>query len=153
MAQEKRRRAAAIILIDGKIVSMYREFGGRQYYTFPGGGMEKDEDEKDCVVREVQEEFGMTVKPIRKLYTYEDEKSLEYYYLCRWVSGEFGSGTGEEFQPDRNRGIYRPTLIKVSDIPNLTLYPEEVAKTLTADFLKFGDKFDAKQKKIFGHRI
>ncbi len=149
----KRERAAAIIIVDGKIVTMYREFQDRKYYTFPGGGMNEGEDERECVVREVFEEFGMTVQPERKLYDYEDEKSVEHYYLCKWISGEFGSGKGEEFQPDRNRGIYKPTFIKILDIPRLTLYPEMVAKTFFEDYKKFGKDFPKEVKKIIGHRI
>ena len=87
----KRIRARAIIVVDGKIVSMYRERADRVFYTFPGGGMEGDETEVDCVKREVWEEFGLVVNPIKKLYTYENQNSIEHFYLAEWVSGEFGS--------------------------------------------------------------
>lgn len=38
--EEKRVRARAIIIHEGKIVSMYRERQDRIFYTFTGGGME-----------------------------------------------------------------------------------------------------------------
>lgn len=153
MANQKRSRAAAIVLQDGKIVSMYREFNGRKYNTFPGGGMEEGEKEEECVKREVFEEFGIQVEIVKKLYDYEDEKSIEHFYLCKWVAGEFGTGKGEEFQPGRNRGIYKPMFINVLDIPNLTLFPDSVAKTFYEDYKKFGERLDGKVKKIVGHRI
>ena len=42
---EKRIRARAIIIHEGKIVSKYRERENMIFYTFPGGGMEGDETE------------------------------------------------------------------------------------------------------------
>ena len=82
----KRKRARAIVVNDSKLVSMYREFDDRSFYVFPGGGMEGNESEEECVIREVYEEFGITVKPIKKVYVYETEKSIEYFYLCEFVS-------------------------------------------------------------------
>ena len=119
---EKRKRARAIIFFENKIVSMYREFDGRKFYTFPGGGMEEDETEEQCVVREVLEEFGLKVEPIKKVYVYESERSIEHFFLCKQISGKFGTGKGEEFQENRNRGIYRPCLIEISEIPPLPLH-------------------------------
>lgn len=135
----KRVRARAIIIYNNQIVSMYRDAYGRIFYTFPGGGMEQNETEEQCVVREVLEEFGLTVEPIKKLYVYENDKSLEHFYLCRWVSGEFGTGTGEEFEADRNKGIYKPMFINISDIPNLPLMPPEVATEFYNDYINYGE--------------
>lgn len=135
----KRIRCRAIIIIDGKIVSMYRERDGRVYYTFPGGGMEGTETEVECVKREVIEEFGMVVEPIKKVYTYENNISVEHFYLAKHVSGEFGSGVGEEYQPDRNNGVYEPRLIEILNLPNLPLMPPEVAETFYEDYMKNGE--------------
>ena len=113
--EEKRKRARAIILVDESIVVMYREMEDRIFYAFPGGGVEGNESLEECVVREVKEEFGINVQPIKKLYEYEREYDHEYFYLCEWVSGEFGTGQGEEFQEGHTGGIYRPTFMKISD--------------------------------------
>lgn len=148
MSEEKRKRVRGIVFLDGKIVSMYREFQGRCFYTFPGGGMEEGETEEECVKREVFEEFGMIVKSIKKVYVYENERSLEFFYTCEWVSGEFGSGVGEEFQPNRDRGIYRPTLLEIEDIPNLPLMPPEVAKAFVEDFKLSGKNLRDDVKRV-----
>lgn len=134
----KRKRARAIIFFEDKIVSMYREFEGRIFYTFPGGGMEGNETEEECVKREVLEEFGMNVNPIKKVYVYENDISVEHFYVCEWISGEFGTGVGEEFQADRGRGVYKPTLIDISNIPSLPLMPPEVASAFFEDYIKNG---------------
>lgn len=143
-----RKRARGIVFIDGKMVSMYREFQGRIFYTIPGGGMEEGETEEECVKREVFEEFGIVVKPIKKVYIYQNEKSDEHFYLCDYVSGEFGSGQGEEFQPNRNRGIYIPSLLSVEDIPNLPLMPPEIAKAIVEDYKLNGQSLSDFVKKV-----
>ena len=147
---DKRISCRAIIINNGKMVSMYREKGDRVYYTFPGGGKNEDESLEGCVVREVIEEFGMTVEPIKLVYTYEDEKSIQYFYLCKWISGEFGSGVGEEFQPDRNKGIYIPMMLDLNKLSELPLMPLNVRNTLIEDLKNFGSNLADTTKKIEG---
>ena len=52
----------------------------------PGGGMENDEDEKLCCVREVEEETGFVVEPSDYVLQideyYEDTKFINRYFLC-----------------------------------------------------------------------
>ena len=139
MDNTKRERARAIIMRDGKLVAMYREKADRIFYTFPGGGMEGGETEESCVIREAFEEFGLTVKPIKKVYYYENEISIEHFYICEWISGEVGDGAGEEYQADRNKGVYVQSLIDISDIPNLPLMPPEVADAFYADYTANGE--------------
>ena len=139
MEISKKKRARAIIIKDNKLVSMYREFDDRVFYVFPGGGMEDDESEEECIVREVYEEFGINVKPLKKVYVYETEKSIEYFYLCEWISGKFGTGTGEEFDVNSNKeGVYIPKLIEITGIPNIPLMPPEVAGSFYEDYMRNG---------------
>ena len=139
MELQKKKRARAIIIKDTTLVVMYREFDDRVFYVFPGGGMEGNETEEECVIREVYEEFGITIKPIKKAYVYENEKSIEYFYLCDWINGEFGTGVGEEFDVNSNKeGVYIPKLIEIDDIPNLPLMPKEVASSFYDDYITNG---------------
>lgn len=135
---EKRKRARAIIFCEDKIFSMYREREGKIFYTFPGGGMEGNETEEECVKREVLEEFGVVVKPIKKVYISESQINISSFFVCEWVSGEFGTGKGEEFQPGNSNGVYIPKLIKIADIPNLPLKPSEVAMAFYDDYERNG---------------
>lgn len=134
----KRISCRAIVIDQNKLVTMYREKEDRVYYTFPGGGRDEGESNEDCVVREALEEFGITVKPIKHVYTYENEKTIQYFYTCEWVDGALGTGEGEEFAPDRNRGIYVPTLMPVENIAKSPLMPPEVANALVEDLAKYG---------------
>lgn len=145
---EKRESCRAIIFKDEKMVAMYREKNGRTYYTFPGGGMDEGETINECVKREVIEEFGIVVKPIKEVYTYEDEKTYQHFILCDWISGELGTGEGEEFQGDASRGVYEPMLIDIENIPNLPLMPPEAAMQVVDDYKYYGKNLDSEVKSL-----
>ena len=150
MTNEKRIRTRAIIIYEDKLLSMYRERDGRIFYTFPGGGMEENETVEECVVREVFEEFGIKIKPINMVYTYETKYSIEHFYVAEWVSGEFGTGNGEEFKEDITKGVYIPKMINIDDIPNLPLMPPEVASSFYEDYSKNGKVLRNNVKFIIG---
>lgn len=58
----RRPSARAVILKpDNKIALVYSNT--HKYYKFPGGGIHKDEDKTEALIREVKEESGMVVKP------------------------------------------------------------------------------------------
>ena len=59
----------AIILNDKKEILLEKiqrddKFGNATYYETPGGGVNKDEDLKQAVIREVKEECGLVVDVI-----------------------------------------------------------------------------------------
>jgi len=152
MNNGKRVSGRAIIINDGKMVSMYRERQDRIYYTFPGGGKEENETIEECVKREVLEEFGITVKPIKHVYTYESQNSIEYFYLAEWVSGEFGTGEGEEFQENQTNGVYVPKLIEILNIKSLPLMPPEIATIFYEDYKKNGKFLRNDVKYVLGEK-
>ncbi len=129
-----RESSRAIIIKDNSLVVMYREKEGRKYYTFPGGGLEENETPEECVTREVLEEFGIEVKPVKKVYEYKDSKTLQHYYLCEWISGELGSGVGEEYEADRNKGVYLPTLLPINSLLDFAVVPPEVSVQFFVDY-------------------
>ena len=150
MTNEKRIRTRAIIIYEDKLLSMYRERDGRIFYTFPGGGMEENETVEECVVREVFEEFGIKIKPVSKVYTYETKNSIEHFYVAEWISGDFGTGDGEEFKGDITKGVYIPKMIEISEIPNLPLMPPDVATSFYEDYLRNGKTLRNNVKHIAG---
>ena len=100
----ERIRVAGIIKINGGYAFMHRKNvikrkDFREYYTFPGGGLEENETLEEGVIREIKEEFGIKVKVIKKLYEMYSEKfsQREYFFLCEYESGVFGTGNGPEF--------------------------------------------------------
>ncbi len=56
-----RPSARAIIMRDGKLALIHN--GKRDYYMFPGGGIEEGETKEEALIREVREESGLVVIP------------------------------------------------------------------------------------------
>ncbi len=109
-----------------------------EYYVFPGGGLEGDEALEEGVRREVLEEFGIEVEVKEKLYFRQIGDELdEYLFLCKYVSGNLGTGTGPEFSGDpkyADRGLYIPTIVPKEEIRNIRLLPEEFKEKMLKDF-------------------
>lgn len=79
-------RVCAIILSDGKILTVYHS-APSPYYSLPGGRVTMDETAEQAVVREVQEELGVTPKISRPLWLDQaffakDTDGLHYHELC-----------------------------------------------------------------------
>ncbi len=103
-----RPSARGIIIKDGKAAMIHSL--KYDYYKFPGGGIEKTEDKKTALIREVQEETGLTVIPETiKAYgmvhriqkgDYEDVFIQDnYYYLCD-VKDEITAQKLDDYEKD-----------------------------------------------------
>lgn len=146
----ERIRVAGIIKINGGFALMHRKNVKKrkdiqEYYTFPGGGLENGETLEEGVIREIKEEFGITVKVVKKLYEMESEKfnQKEYFFLCEYVEGKFGTGDGPEFSHNpkyADSGDYLPEIIKKEDIEGLLLLPPEIKEKFVND-IKAGKIF------------
>ena len=86
-----RPSARGIIIRDGKLAMIHSV--KYEYYKFPGGGIEAEEDKKSALIREVLEETGLAVIPetireygmVHRIQKgdYEDVFIQDnYYYLC-----------------------------------------------------------------------
>lgn len=140
-------RCAGIVKFDEGIALMHRRNVKKQenstkpygeYYVFPGGGLEEDDASvEDGVKREIREEFGIEVKVIRKQYENIIPGELaEYIYLCEYVSGEFGTGSGPEFSNDpayADRGEYLPEIVDKNKIKDLPLIPQNLKEKIVKD--------------------
>lgn len=88
--------AKIALFLEGKLVVYLRDnkpglrFAGM--WDFPGGGREKDETPLECITREVQEEFCITLKSEQiiwqKEYTAMHDDSQRAYFFVANVSQE-----------------------------------------------------------------
>ena len=139
----KRTRVAGIIFMNNGIALMHRKdvkkrSDYQEYYTFPGGGLEEGETPEEGTIREIEEEFGIQVKIVKKLYEMQSEKfeQLEIFYLCEYLDGEFGTGDGPEFNQDTkyiDSGKYIPEIVPIEKVKDILLLPLEIKEKLIED--------------------
>ena len=92
-----------VVLIDGRVVLIRRgkePLCGR--WVIPGGTVELGETLQDALVREMQEETGLLVRPREVVLVFDriqrEGTSVEYHYVvidyaCEYVSGELKAGS------------------------------------------------------------
>ena len=84
----------AIILIDNKILVTQRNerMNLPLKWEFPGGNLEENEGEIDCIKREIKEELNIEIEVLEKLsnsiYDYGTFKINLIPFLSNYVSGE-----------------------------------------------------------------
>lgn len=74
-------RAAAIIIKNNKIFLIHCKKAGREYWVFPGGGIEEGDSGREIIVREVKEETSLKCKKIT--FAFKDRncgRSHPFYY-------------------------------------------------------------------------
>jgi len=87
--------AAALVDVDGRVLICQRPQGKQLagLWEFPGGKVEAGESPEDCLIRELQEELGITVKQaclapfVFASHAYETFHLLMPLYLVRRWSG------------------------------------------------------------------
>ena len=80
--ERERVGCRAIIVKDNKVLLSWEE--RKNVYMSPGGGVEDGETLEECVVRELQEEAGLKVKPMKYLLRVD-----EYCFETLWVNNYF----------------------------------------------------------------
>ena len=129
-----RVRAGIVLIKENKVALIERHRAGLDYYVFPGGGVDEGETPEQAAIRETMEELGIEVSIKQKVAEITlGPKSRQIYFLVEHVSGEFGTGTGEEFTDsdpnDPDEGIYVPIWMPIDELPRRTnIYPSELSR-------------------------
>ncbi len=105
----------------------------RDYYVIPGGKQESGETDEETLIREMNEELGVTVKMKEKVIDFYSEynDSIQKFYSCEYISGKLGTGTGPEFtNKEQYVGTFDIELINFDEIKNINLVPKEIKNIL-----------------------
>ena len=128
MGKRTVRYQAAIIRNDCILLIKHHEYAkDRDYWIIPGGGIEDNETETECVIREVKEETGLNVT-IKQLLIDEPGipggiyKRLKTYW-CIPESGEAYPGIEPEFEPGQGYAI---TDVRWYDLKNEATWGEKI---------------------------
>ncbi len=124
-----RNSAKAIVINNGMLLVNRCQSRFGEYYTLPGGGQKTGEMLTETVRRELLEETGYAVKPLRLSGIYErisgirdDGQSHKIYFifLCRLVSGRRLPPTEtDRFQLDSE-------WVPLSEITERNLFPRAI---------------------------
>jgi len=78
-----RNRSVVFVIRDKKILMEKLCYGGRTFYSIPGGGIEEGETPEQTAIRELKEECGLDGVIIRKVAEVYNDIRTEYSF---WVS-------------------------------------------------------------------
>ena len=129
-----RIRAGIVLIKDNKVALIERHRAGLDYFVFPGGGVDEGESPEQAAIREAMEELGIEVAIKQKVAEIQiGRKSRQVYFLVDEISGEFGTGVGEEYTDsdpnDPEEGIYVPIWMSIDELLlHEKIYPAALAR-------------------------
>lgn len=130
-----RVRVAALIVDEGRVVTVRHRSGEERYHLLPGGGVRYRETLADALVREVREETGLEVslgQPVLLSDTIDPSGPrhvVNILFLAQVVGGEVTD------TPDDAK-VEAVDLVAIDDLQALDLRPpwaESIARLLTED--------------------
>lgn len=123
-------RVCAMMIFDGKILAMHDERS--PYYYLPGGRVKIGETAENAVIREVQEELGITPKIARPLWLNqafftEDVDNLHYHELCIYFLMDITDtdlpARGEKFTAKEGHRVHTFEWLKFDRLEHEYFYP------------------------------
>ena len=123
-------RVCAVMISDGKILAMHDERS--PYYYLPGGRVELGETAENAVIREVQEELGVTPRIVRPLWLNqafftEDVDNLRYHELCIYFLMDIADtdllARGNKFTANEGRRTHTFEWLEFARLKDEYFYP------------------------------
>ncbi|MFU8859767.1 MAG: NUDIX domain-containing protein [Cyclonatronaceae bacterium] len=124
-----RVRVNGLIISDSRLllVEIASPSSGKIFWMPPGGGVGFGETLKDALIREIDEETGLQIEPVKLRYVTEYIRhpyhAVEMYYSCRITGGQTVMGYDPELEPDRQI-IKNIRWADLTDLGDMHLYPE-----------------------------
>lgn len=133
------KRVRAIICEEDRYLFIHRVREDKEYWVFPGGGVEDDDASLEAaLIRECEEELGVQIE-VGELFTktyfvMDGEEQEQHIYFCTIISGDIGTGQGPEFQEDTGyEGSFEAEWVHIAEMKDKYILPEEVKDMLIGD--------------------
>ncbi len=118
-----KKAVRAIIIHKDKFLMMHRNKSGVQYHTLVGGGVKEGEQLEAALIREVREETGLAIQPIRLVF-YEElppPHNSQYIYLCEITGGDPEAIALEKYSEEalmnqHEANIHTPVWVNVNNL-------------------------------------
>lgn len=130
------KRVRAIICEEDRYLFIHRVREDKEYWVFPGGGVEDDDVSlESALIRECEEELGVQVE-VGELFTktyfvMDGEEQEQHIYYCKIRSGDVGTGQGPEFQEGTGyEGSFEVEWVHIAEMKDKRVLPEEVKDIL-----------------------
>lgn len=123
--------ARAIIIEDGKVLLFYRKRRDRdgnwiEYYSIPGGEIDKGETPEKAVIRELREEMGVGIENLGLVARSRDHWFEHNVFSARIVEGKphFVADSEEALRYSNDSNIYEVVWVPVGQLTedNLKFY-------------------------------
>ena len=116
--------SAAIIKDGDKILLCQRPKGKRHelLWEFPGGKIEPNETEEDCIIREIQEELDVTLGNLKRLTTIQADDVSITYFEATIISGEL-----KMIEHNDIKWVNKKEIINFNLCPNDKLMTEKIS--------------------------
>ncbi len=129
-------RAVGVIIKNEKVLLFHRFNQGKEYWVFPGGGIEEGETPEIAVDREIDEELTLKVKQKKFIFKVFNVGRWEYHFLITEYEGEPKLG-GPELEYSSENQQFIPTWVPIEEMKNLEpFYPAEGREKLLEIYSK-----------------
>ena len=130
------KAARAIIFEDDKILVMYRNKEGSEYYTLVGGRVQDGESIQQGLVREVKEETGLEITAARPVFVepHPEPYNEQYIFLCEVAPHPdvaIQDGTEEGFLNKLTVNIHQPVWMEIASFPRLPFRTPQLQQAIT----------------------
>ena len=113
----RRRGAVAVVIRRGKLLVIRRAEGiaAPGAFCFPGGGIEEGETEQQALTREIEEELGVHIEPLRRLWRSITDWQVELFW---WLAAMEESA---EVRPNRAEvaEVHWLRPVEIGELPDL----------------------------------
>jgi 8-oxo-dGTP diphosphatase len=129
-AQPARRGVVAVIVDAGRLLVIRRsqQVVAPGAFCFPGGAIESGETEPEALIREIQEELGVGIRPLRQLWQCVTPWNVQ---LAWWLA-ESPVNCAWKPNADEVESIHWLTPIEIGELPELLVSNHQFLRALAA---------------------
>lgn len=133
-------RAVGIIKKENSVLLFHRRKKNREYFYFPGGGVERGETPEQTLYREILEEVNIEVRGCRHVVTLKNRGRHEHYFIVERFTGQPALGP-EQLEKINLESYFDVVWKSVKEIFHLNIYPPEIIMYLHSHLLAYSPVF------------